>query len=88
MQTTAGKLRGLIADGIHVFRDVRYGAPTGGVGRFRPPRPVEPWTGIPDALAYGDMPPQQVVQLAGGIGAGAKGASWTGRGRMTESINL
>ncbi len=59
VSTTAGALRGAwLDDGAVVFRGIRYGAPTGGANRFRPPQPVSPWDGIRDALSFGGVAPQ------------------------------
>ncbi len=56
--TTNGRLRGRIADGLHIFKGVPYGAPTGGSNRFMPPQPPESWTGVRDAFEYGHYAPQ------------------------------
>jgi para-nitrobenzyl esterase len=58
VETAEGKVRGLASGGITVFKGLRYGADTGGANRFRPPQPVQPWTGVRDALDYGNIAPQ------------------------------
>lgn len=58
VETAQGKLRGMMAGGIGIFKGVRYGAPTSGRNRFMPPQPVAKWAGIRDALHYSETPPQ------------------------------
>jgi para-nitrobenzyl esterase len=53
VRTAAGTVRGAVNDGIHVFKGIHYGTSTAATNRFLPPRPVAPWTGVKDALAYG-----------------------------------
>ena len=64
-ETDAGVLRGAVApDGVASFLGVRYAAPPVGAGRFRPPRPETPWTGVRDALEFGPaamQPPSPLV---------------------------
>ena len=49
VSTRAGQVRGRTSDGVSAFLGVSYAAPPVGVGRLRPPRTVEPWTGVRDA---------------------------------------
>jgi len=58
VNTSYGKIRGYLNQGIYTFRGVRYGASTGGQNRFMPPKPPEPWTEIRDASGYGYSAPQ------------------------------
>ena len=56
--TTNGKVRGLVDQGIHVFRGLPYAAPTVGANRFLPPKPPSAWTGVREALLFGASSPQ------------------------------
>jgi para-nitrobenzyl esterase len=55
VETAYGKVRGAeIADGVLAWRGVPYAAPPVGGLRLRPPAPPAPWSGVRDALAYGN----------------------------------
>ncbi len=58
VETEHGKVRGLVSDGIAAFKGLRYGADTSGRNRFMPPMPAPSWSGIRDALDYGNIAPQ------------------------------
>lgn len=57
-QTTAGRVRGMVEQGVSVFRGVRYGADTS-PRRFLPPLPPAAWSGVQDAMHYGSSCPQR-----------------------------
>ena len=58
VKTRPGKVLGSAVDGVNSFKGVRYAAAPFGDNRFRPPQPVEPWSGVRDALNYGPKAPQ------------------------------
>jgi para-nitrobenzyl esterase len=58
IKTACGAVRGSVADGVSAFMGIPYAAPPFGANRLRAPRPVEPWSGVRDALTYGAKPPQ------------------------------
>ncbi len=72
VETTAGKIRGVVHDGVQIYRGIPYAASTAGPNRFLPPRKTEPWTGIRDAFQNGHASPQN-SPAPGAIGWGLRG---------------
>jgi para-nitrobenzyl esterase len=56
--TAAGKVRGVVNEGVNIFKGIPYGASTAGANRFMPPKPVAPWKDVRDTLDYGPSTPQ------------------------------
>ena len=53
-----GALRGEMVNGVAAFKGVPYATAPFGANRLLPPQPVEPWSDVRDALAYGPKSPQ------------------------------
>lgn len=65
-ETTAGRVRGVAAGPVTAY----LGIPYADAGRFAPPRPVRPWTGVRDASAPGPaapQPPSRLERVMGGF---------------------
>ena len=58
-ETAFGKIRGVDNDGIKIFKAIPYGANTAGTNRFMAPAEPPDWSGVRDALAYGQSAPQR-----------------------------
>ena len=58
VETTSGKIRGLVVEKVNAFKGIRYGAPTSGANRFMPPVKPASWTGVKDAFEFGEEAPQ------------------------------
>jgi para-nitrobenzyl esterase len=68
VETTLGRIRGYVDEGVSVFKGVRYGASTAGAARFLPPLRPKPWGGIREATSYGPRAPQPFRRMVPEIG--------------------
>ncbi len=64
--TSLGRLRGTTEGGVAVWRGVAYAQQPIGERRFLAPRPLQPWTGLRDAIEHGPLPPQGRSFVGGG----------------------
>ncbi|HET8737682.1 MAG TPA: carboxylesterase family protein [Pricia sp.] len=55
-ETTSGKVRGYIHDGIYTYKGIPYAR----AERFEPPRKVEAWQGIRSSTTYGPVAPLMI----------------------------
>jgi para-nitrobenzyl esterase len=60
VETSAGKVRGYVRNGIFTFKGIPYAGSTAGEARFLPPAPVPPWTQVRASMSYGPVCPQPV----------------------------
>jgi len=53
VETRDGKVRGVSAGGVSMFKSIPYGGPVDGAGRFMPPSKPAKWAGILDVTRPG-----------------------------------
>ena len=58
VKTDAGSVSGINQDGIRVYHGIPFASPPTGDLRWRPPAPVQPWTGIKETTQYSATCPQ------------------------------
>ncbi len=61
LQTSSGPVKGVVQDGVGVYKGVPYAKPPVGDLRFAPPQDVEPWTEELDCTEFGDMAVQDAA---------------------------
>jgi len=47
-----GRVRGAVSEGVISFKGIPFAQPPTGENRWRPPQPVQSWTGVRDATEY------------------------------------
>jgi para-nitrobenzyl esterase len=52
-ETSSGQVRGIVNNGIGVFKGIPYGGHADRDARFAPPSKPESWGGVRDALEFG-----------------------------------
>lgn len=60
VETASGKLSGFDIKHCLAFRGIPFAKPPVGKLRFLPPQPLEPWSGVREAAAYGNACPQRI----------------------------
>jgi para-nitrobenzyl esterase len=85
VETNCGKVRGVLNNGIHVYRGIPYGASTSGANRFMPPRKAESWTGVRDAFQNGHSSPQN-APAPGAIGWGLRSNALQGEDCLVLNV--
>jgi para-nitrobenzyl esterase len=61
VDTSAGKIRGVVNRDVSTFKGVPYGESTAGKNRFMPPVKMPAWPGTRDATSFGPTAPQAAL---------------------------
>jgi para-nitrobenzyl esterase len=65
IQIAEGRLRGVRTGGVDAYKGVPYGASVSGATRFKPAKPVAPWSGVFDATRLGTSSLQDPTTVYG-----------------------
>ncbi|HEV3366951.1 MAG TPA: carboxylesterase family protein [Acidimicrobiales bacterium] len=68
VEVQGGRVRGVRRRGLWSYSGIPYAASPEGPGRWRPPAPPEPWTGIRDCKSFGPIAPQSPGVLEMSLG--------------------
>jgi para-nitrobenzyl esterase len=60
VETSGGKVRGVLKDGVYAFKAIPYAGSTAGANRFMPPVALTRWAGVRDCSTWGPIAPQGV----------------------------
>jgi para-nitrobenzyl esterase len=82
--TTAGKISGVVEDGVNVFKGVPYGGDTA-KRRFMAPVAPAPWTGVKECAGFATMAPQLSAGTASGVQRSLSGVPGAPPDRGVES---
>lgn len=52
-RTAAGRIRGFRRGGVCLFRGIPYAGSVSGPNRFKAAPPLQPWSGVRDAIEFG-----------------------------------
>ena len=61
VRVRAGEIEGIYENHQFAFKGIPYAAPPVGRLRWLPPQPVQPWTGVRPAKAFGTIAPQNAL---------------------------
>jgi para-nitrobenzyl esterase len=64
VKVTGGEVQGVVAEGMSIFKGIPFAAPPIGDLRWKAPAPVQSWTGVKKAEAFGPA----CMQAAGSMG--------------------
>ncbi|MEO8300212.1 MAG: carboxylesterase/lipase family protein [Rhizomicrobium sp.] len=88
METTHGKVRGVVQQGTRLFRGIPYGGDTSGRNRFMPPTRPANWSGTRDCIDWGHIAPRKIS--SGEVSEYTRLVGWNNyRGGISEDcLNL
>jgi para-nitrobenzyl esterase len=86
VETNSGKVQGIINAGVHAFKGIPYGAPTGGKNRWMPPEKPLAWKGVRNAIGLQPICPQTQADLRAEYAMMIQWDCHVGPGGMDEDV--